>query len=72
MKMAGVFMISTTTVGLRVEVMPRWLGWLGYALAAMLLLSITYWEWMALIFPLWVLVLSLHILIKNYRSKLPD
>jgi len=72
MKMAGVFMISTTTVGLRTEVMPRWLGWLGYALAAMLLLSITYWEWMALIFPLWVLLLSVQILIKNYKRKLPD
>jgi hypothetical protein len=71
MKMAGVFMISTATVGLRTEVMPRWLGWLGYALAAVLLLSITYWEWMALFFPLWVLVLSIHILVKNYRRKLP-
>jgi hypothetical protein len=72
MKMAGVFMISTNTVGLRTEVMPRWLGWLGYVVAAVLLLSITYWEWMALLFPIWVLMLSVYILKKNYRSKLPD
>ncbi|NPV62996.1 MAG: hypothetical protein HPY61_10300 [Methanotrichaceae archaeon] len=71
MKMAGVFMISTATVGLRTEVMPRWLVWLGYALAAVLLLSISYWEWMALLFPMWVLLLSVHILVKNYRLKLP-
>jgi hypothetical protein len=69
MKMAGVFIISTTTVGLRTEVMPRWLGWLGYALAAVLLLSVTYWEWMALLFPMWVFVLSVHILIENYRRQ---
>jgi hypothetical protein len=69
MKMAGVFIISTTTVGLRTEVMPRWMGWLGYVVAAVLLLSITYWEWMALLFPLWVLVLSIYILKRNYRTQ---
>ena len=72
MKMAGVFMISTATVGLRTEVVPRWLGWLGYFFAALLLLSISYWELMTLLFPLWILLLSIHILIQNYRHKLPD
>lgn len=72
MKMAGVFMISTATVGLRTEVVPRWLGWLGYFFAALLLLSISYWELMTLLFPLWILLLSIYILIQNYRHKLPD
>ncbi len=71
MKMAGVFMISTATVGLRTEVIPKWLVWLGYALAAVLLLSISYWTLMTLLFPLWILLLSIHILVQNYRHKLP-
>jgi hypothetical protein len=69
MKMAGVFMISTATIALRTAATPRWLVFLGYVLAIILLLSITYIEWMALLFPLWVFMLSIHILIENYRSN---
>jgi hypothetical protein len=67
MKMAGVFMISTCTIGLRTETIPKWLAILGYIFAAVLLLSITYVEIIALLFPLWVLALSVKILIENYR-----
>jgi hypothetical protein len=69
MKMAGVFMISTCTIVLRTETLPRWLGILGYAFAAALILSITYVEWIAMLFPLWVLMLSVQILVENYRRK---
>jgi hypothetical protein len=37
--------------------------------AALLLLSITYVEWIAMLFPLWVLMLSVQILVENYRRK---
>lgn len=69
MKMAGVFMISTCTIGLRTETIPKWLAILGYLSAAVLLLSITYLELIALLFPLWVLILSIQILIVNYRRS---
>lgn len=69
MKMAGVFMISTCTIALRTERIPRWLAFLGYSFAALLLISITYVELIALLFPLWVLMLSIHILIENYRRS---
>ncbi len=69
MKMAGVFMISTCTIALRTERIPRWLAFLGYSFAALLLISITYVELIALLFPLWVLMLSTHILIENYRRS---
>jgi hypothetical protein len=68
MKMAGVFMISTCTIGLRTERIPRWLAILGYIFAALLLLSITYVELIALLFPLWILMLSIRILLENYRQ----
>lgn len=64
-------MISTATVGLHTMAIPRWLGWLGYLLAAVLLLSVSYWELMTLLFPIWILVLSVHILVQNYRHKWP-
>jgi hypothetical protein len=69
MKMAGVFMISTCTIGLRTEHIPRWLAILGYAFAALLLLSITYVELIALLFPLWILMLSIRILVENFRRS---
>jgi len=69
MKMAGVFIISTCTIGLRTETIPKWLIILGYIFAAVLLLSFIYVEILALLFPLWVLILSAQILIINYRHR---
>ena len=68
-KMAGVFMISTCTLFLRLNLAPRWMVYLGYALALLLLLSIGYISWIALVFPLWTLLISVYILIENYRRK---
>ena len=69
MRMAGVFMISTCTLFVRTNVMPRWMAWLGYGLALVLLLSISRFSWIFLVFPLWVLLISLYILIENFRGK---
>jgi hypothetical protein len=63
-KMAGVFMTSTSSVSLHARIVPRWLVFLGYALAAILLLSIEGMVWIALAFPVWVLLFSLYILIE--------
>ncbi|NTU83856.1 MAG: hypothetical protein HGA45_31530 [Chloroflexales bacterium] len=68
MKMAGVFMISTATIAVRTEIMPRWMVVLSYALALFLLLSIGFVPWAILLFPGWVLLTSLYILIQNYRG----
>jgi hypothetical protein len=68
-KMAGVFMISTCTLFLRLKLMPPWMAFLGYALALLLLLSIGYNSWVSLVFPLWTFVLSVQILIGNYRKE---
>jgi hypothetical protein len=70
-KMAGVFMISTCTLFLRTKVTPRWMALLGYALALLLLVSISHVSWIFLVFPLWILLISVYILIENYRRG-PD
>lgn len=71
MKMAGVFMISTCTVSVRTGIIPRWMTLLGYALALSLLLGSGYLYWAPLVFPLWVLLISVHILLANLRPKEP-
>ena len=40
---------------------------LGYALALLLLVSISRVSWIILVFPLWILLISIYILIENYR-----
>jgi hypothetical protein len=69
MKMAGVFMISTCTIGLRSAIFPRWIAFVGYACALVLLLVIANWKWIELIFPLWMLLVSVQILLAEFRSR---
>jgi len=68
-RMAGVFMISASTLQLRTRILPRWMPFLGYALALMLLVSVGTIEWILMVFPLWVLLISAYILIENVRGK---
>ena len=65
-KMAGVFMFSTSTILLRTAVLPRWIALLGYGLGGMLLLSIGVIVWIPLVFPVWVFVISIAILLQNF------
>jgi hypothetical protein len=66
-KMAGLFMISASTLAIRTGFIARWLAVLGYALALLLLLSNRQIGWILLVFPLWVLAVSIYILIDNLR-----
>ena len=68
-KMAGVFMITTSTIALYTGIAPRWLAIFGYALALLLLFGSYYISWSFFIFPLWVLLLSIFILAQNFRQR---
>ncbi len=71
LKMAGVFMISTSTVFIRAKVVPKWMAIVGYGLAAIMLLRVDHIDqlgWISLSFPLWILLISIYILIDNYRK----
>jgi hypothetical protein len=57
-RMAAVFMTSTSTVLMQTRITPRWVAILGYTLALVLLLSVSYGIWLALAFPLWVMLVS--------------
>jgi hypothetical protein len=69
MKMAGVFMISTCTIGLRTRIFPRWLAYVGYGCALLLLVVIGNWRWITLVFPIWMLLVSGQILGAEFRSR---
>ena len=69
MKMAAVFMSSTSAISLRTGIFPRWMAVLGFVLAILLLLSVTTIKFAPLIFPLWVLLISIYILMDNLRGS---
>ena len=74
-KMAGVFMAMTSTLGIRTGFVARWIALLGYPLALLLLFGNFLFNLNLAIFPLWVLVISGYILIDNFRqvqTSLPE
>ena len=68
MRMGAVFTISTATIGLQTNFIPRWLGFSGYAVAVILLLGIDFTRWVEVLFPFWILLLSLHILVESFKG----
>jgi hypothetical protein len=68
-KMAAVFTIVTCTLALRTRFVPHWIAFLGYAAALVLLFANRYVEWALLVFPLWVLLISLYILVDSLRAS---
>jgi hypothetical protein len=68
-KMAGVFMMATCTISLKTQILPRWMVFRGYALALILLLSVGIIEWILVVFPLWVLLISSYILIETFAGQ---
>jgi hypothetical protein len=72
-KMAGVFIMSSSTSMLRTAILPRWVAFAGYASAVVLLLIITSWPWIALLFPLWILLVSAWILVElRFRRSVDE
>ena len=70
-KMAGVFMTSASAISLQTRIVPRWIAYLGYALATIQLLSFEGIVWVSLAFPVWVLLYSSYILIETGRRVQP-
>jgi hypothetical protein len=68
LRMAAVFTISTTTIAARLGLVPRWLVLFGMATGLVLLLAAGSVPWLEMVFPLWVFVLSMHILVASFRS----
>lgn len=64
LKMAAVFMMSLATIWLRTGLMPRWLTIATYLMALTLIIGGETSMWLSLVFPLWVLIVSVLFLIR--------
>jgi hypothetical protein len=62
-RMAGVFIISFATIALRTGVVSRAWAIVSYALALVLLLSISFTLWVTQVFPAWVFAMSVVFLL---------
>ena len=71
LKMAAIFLISQATLWVRTGVMPRCMALLTYALALVLLFIFTQSPWIILVFPAWVLMVSLYILVTRLAGDRP-
>jgi MFS family permease len=68
LRMAGVYMMAIGTIWTRSGIMPRWMTIITYVLALGFLLAAGWAREARFIFPVWVFVVSIYILILNYRS----
>ena len=62
MRMAAVFTLTTVTIASRTEIVSRWLSVAGLVSALVLLVGVGISPWVELLFPLWILALSIDIL----------
>jgi hypothetical protein len=62
MRMAAVFTLTTVTIARRTQIVSRWLPPAGLVCAVVLLVGIGISPWVELLFPAWILALSLDIL----------
>lgn len=65
-KMASVFMISTSTVSIYTSLLPRWLAILGASFAVVLLFGSYYIAWSFVVFPFWVFLISAWLLADSF------
>jgi len=69
LRMAGIYMFSIGTIWTKSGAMPRWLTILTYLVAAGFLFFANAVKEARFIFPGWVLIVSVYVLILNYRAK---
>jgi hypothetical protein len=68
-KMAAVFMFSTSTVVIYTGIAPRWIAYTGYLLALLLLVGSYYIGWSFAVLPVWVFLISVYVLADNLRTR---
>lgn len=61
-RVAAVFMLVASTIGMRTGLLPRWLVVAGYLSGILYLVVVTYVELLALLLPAWVTAVSVVIL----------
>jgi hypothetical protein len=68
MRMAAVFTLTTVTIARRTAIVSRWLTVAGIATALVLLVGVGISPWVELLFPAWILAVSIDILADGTRG----
>jgi hypothetical protein len=66
MRMAAMFVFTTSNIGKMAGVLPRWFVYLGFAVGLFLLLSASFSNLLVLVFPVWLFTLCLLLM---WRSR---
>jgi hypothetical protein len=69
LRMAAIFLLSQASLWLRTRVMPRWMALITVVVALVLLFVFTQSFWVVLVFPAWVLLVSVYILVGTLRGR---
>ncbi len=67
-KMAGVFMLITSTLAIRTAFVARWMAAPGLVMALFLLFASQWVDWSFIVFPAWALLISVYILFANFHA----
>jgi len=70
MRMAAMFVFTSSSIGLATGLLPKWFAYLGYVVGVALLLAFSVAAWFALLFAAWVLALCILVL-WQYRKTAP-
>jgi hypothetical protein len=69
MRMAAMFIFTTSNIGRNAKILPRWFLYLGYVVGIFLLISAGYRPLFVLAFPIWMLLLCFILL--GRASRIP-
>jgi hypothetical protein len=70
MRMAAVFTLTTVTIARRTKIVSRWLTVAGLVTALVLLVGTGISPWAELLFPAWILAISIDILAAGPRAPI--
>lgn len=68
-RMAGVFVLTTSTLALKTGLFPRWLALTGSATGLLLLLAAGLIPWLEVAFPIWVLAVNIYGLVAKAAPR---
>jgi len=69
-RMAAVFTLTTVTIARNTKIISRWLTYAGIPVALVLLIGTGISVWVELLFPAWILALSVDILLAGSRAPI--
>ena len=67
-RIGAVFMIASSTIAYRLRIHSRLVVAVGFTAALLLLFASSTIPWLQLVFPIWVLLVSINILARSYRD----